>query len=120
LARLYGQAGEKNSNIEIRILNILIFSGLILYLVNYAIGWLLYFKRIRMTKRTHQIFYASIIFNLSALLFFAQIFSAAFFICLGSLVMMLILPFGKKGGKFHIFTSSTGLMLYGFFVYLYI
>ena len=111
---------ETNSNIEIKILNILIFFGIIIYLVNYAIGWLLHFKIISMSKKTHQIFFASIIINLLLILFFIKFLSLNFFVCIASLSMMIILPFGRKGGKYHILISSAGLLLYivfSFFTY---
>jgi|SRR4029453_611768 len=93
-------------------LKTLLVSGLIIYSVNYVIGWLLYFKKITMTKRTHQVFFASIIINLIILLFFLQFLSREFFLCTSSLAAMLILPLGKKGGVYHRITASAGLLLY--------
>jgi hypothetical protein len=90
----------------------LYWSGLLIYLVNYAIGWLLYFKIITMKKRTHQIIYSLIIINLLLLLFFMQFFSARFFLVLASLVFMLILPLGRKGGMYHRIVSTAGLVCF--------
>ena len=92
--------------------NYLYWSGLLIYAVNYSIGWLLYFKFISMTKRTHQVFYSLIIINLILLLFFIQFLSLRFFLTLASLVLMLILPLGKKGGMYHRIVSTAGLMCY--------
>jgi hypothetical protein len=90
----------------------LFWSGLLIYLVNYSIGWLLYFKIISMTKRTHQIFYSLIIINLLLLLVFVQFFSTRFFLVLASLLFMLILPLGKKGGVYHRVVSTVGLLCF--------
>jgi hypothetical protein len=54
------------------------------------------------------------------ILIFIPVFSKAFFVCSASLAMMLILPFGKKGGIYHRVVSSTGLFLYFVFVYFLI
>jgi hypothetical protein len=90
----------------------LYWSGLLIYAVNYAIGWLLYFRIISMRKKTHQIFFSLIIINLIALLFFLQFFSARFFIVLTSLVCMLILPLGRNGGMYHRIVSTVGLLCF--------
>jgi hypothetical protein len=92
--------------------NILLISGLVIYVINYTIGWLLHFKIITMTKRTHQDFFASIIVNLLALLFYLNFMSPEFILCLSSLLMMLVLPFGIKGGVYHRIVSTAGLILY--------
>jgi hypothetical protein len=92
--------------------NILLISGSVIYIVKYIIGWLLYFKNISMTKRTHQVFFAAIIINLSLLVFFLQFLSPGFFLCAASLTAMLILPFGRKGGVYHRVISTAGLLLY--------
>jgi hypothetical protein len=93
-------------------LTILIVTGLVVYGANYTIGWLLNFKVISISKRTHQIFFALIIANLILLLFFLRFLSLEFIMCFASLVSMLILPFGKKGGAYHIMTASLGLSTY--------
>jgi len=93
-------------------MEILLITGLIIYIINYAIGWLLHFKIISMTKRTHQIFFAAIIVNLFVLLFYLDFLSAGFILCSLSLAMMLVLPFGKKGGIYHRIVSSTGFLFY--------
>ena len=87
-------------------------SGLVIYLVNYAVGWLLYFKVISMNKSTHQVFYSLIIINLILLLVSLQFFSNRFLLVLASLVLMFILPFGKKGGVNHIIVSTAGILCY--------
>ena len=87
-------------------------SGLIIYLVNYIIGWLLYFKIISMNKSTHQVFYSLIIINLILLLVSLQFFSTRFLLVLVSLVLMFVLPFGKKGGVYHIMVSTVGVLCY--------
>jgi len=92
--------------------DLLLITGLVLYITNYIIGFLLYFKKITMSKRTHQFFYVSIIINLIALLFFFKLFEHDFNHCSASLLMMLILPFGKKGGSYHIIVSTLGLLFY--------
>jgi hypothetical protein len=98
------------------ILHILLITGLILYITNYATGWLLYYKKISMTKKTHQILFALIIINLISLLFFLKLFEHDFNHCSASLIMMIILPIGKKGGKYHITVSTLGLLFYFIFI----
>ncbi|MCI0449228.1 MAG: hypothetical protein L0Y79_05485 [Chlorobi bacterium] len=72
-----------------------------------------------MTKRTHQIFFAAIIVNLFGLLFYLDFLSAGFILCSISLAMMLVLPFGKKGGIYHRIVSSTGILIYLIFFILF-
>lgn len=91
---------------------ILLLSGLIIYVTNYSIGWMLYYKKISMQKKTHQIFFAAIIINLALLLFYLKFLSPPFIICSASLLAMSILPIGRKGGLYHIIVSSLGLCLY--------
>lgn len=90
----------------------LLWSGLIVYIVNYAIGWLLYFKIISMKKRTHQVFYSAILLNLFLLLFYLKFLSVNLFLNSASLAAMIALPLGKKGGVYHRIVSSVGLGLY--------
>lgn len=94
------------------ITNILLITGLIMYLTNYTIGWLLHLKKITMSKRTHQFFFALIIINLSLLLFFLKFLTIDFILVSGSLISMLALPFGKKGGKYHIAIATFGILFY--------
>jgi len=100
------------SDSAFRIPDLLFITGLVLYLTNHIIGWLLYFKKIKMSKRTHQVFFAAIIVNLVILLFFLNFLSRDFIHCSLSLILMLILPFGKKGGKYHITISTLGIIFY--------
>lgn len=65
-----------------------------------------------MTKRTHQILFAGIIVNLALLLLFLNFLSREFFLCSSSLAMMVILPFGIKGGIYHRIVSTMGIVLY--------
>lgn len=90
----------------------LLYSGSVVYLINYIIGWLLHFKIISMSRITHRIFFAAIIINLVLILLFSKlnVFSAV--TCLLSLALMLILPFGRKGGIYHRVISTLGLLLY--------
>ena len=91
---------------------ILLFTGAILYSLNYLIGWLLRGRKITMTKQAHQFLFALLNINLVTNLLFLQFFSASFFLCAASLVMMLILPLGKKGSLYHIVVSTAGLLFY--------
>ncbi|HAY33842.1 MAG TPA: hypothetical protein PK536_10925 [Ignavibacteria bacterium] len=91
---------------------ILIYSGLIFYLINYSAGWLLRFKMISVSKKIHQLMFAVIIINLLFILAFAEISSSGFILCIMSIMMMVIIPFGKSGGIYHMITGSAGLLLY--------
>ncbi|MBE2217157.1 MAG: hypothetical protein IAE90_03065 [Ignavibacteria bacterium] len=91
---------------------ILLFTGAILYSLNYLIGWLLRGRKITMTKQAHQFLFALLIINLVTNLFFLSLLSVAFFLCAASLVMMLVLPLGRKGSLYHIVVSTAGLIIY--------
>lgn len=100
-------------------ISVLTLTALILYLLNYAIGWLLHFKRISISKRTHQLLFALIIINLSALILYRLGPVPEMLFLLISLVAMLILPFGSKGGYYHRIVSSIGLISYVTHICLY-
>ena len=80
-------------------MEILLISGLLIFSVNYITGWLLYAGKISIGKKIHQIMFIKRVNN--------GYFSRAL-----SLLMMAILPFGKKGGRFHIIASSAGIILF--------
>ncbi|MDZ4711538.1 MAG: hypothetical protein SGI89_04350 [bacterium] len=88
----------------------LLLTGLIIYLINYLIGWLLYFKIITMKTKVHQIFFSAIIIILLMNILFLE--GKQVYFCLASLVCMIALPFGRKGGIYHQALSTTGLILY--------
>jgi len=94
----------------------LVFAGLIIYSANYVVGWLLHFRKIKMSKRTHRIFYAAILIILATELYLLKFLSDSFLICSFSTLSLLLLPLGKKGGIFHIIFSSTGYLLYFLFL----
>lgn len=56
--------------------------------------------------------FVSVILNLSLILIFTKLPFYGKIICALSLLMMAILPFGKKGGRFHIIASTAGIVLY--------
>ncbi|MBS1552683.1 MAG: hypothetical protein JST15_11520 [Bacteroidetes bacterium] len=90
----------------------LFLSGLLIYSVNYITGWLLYSGKISIGKTAHQTLFISIILNLTLILIFVKLPFYEKIICALSLCMMISLPFGKKGGRYHIAASSAGLFLY--------
>ncbi|MBK9332530.1 MAG: hypothetical protein IPM96_09095 [Ignavibacteria bacterium] len=92
--------------------DILIYTGLIFYVINYYTGWLLKFKLITISKKIHQLMFAVIIINLLFILIFSEISSSGFILCSLSLSMMAIIPLGKSGGSYHMIVSSAGLFLY--------
>jgi hypothetical protein len=92
--------------------HIMLFTGAVLYSLNYLIGWLLLRRKITMTKQAHQFLFVFLIINLVTNIIFLKWLSAAFFLCSSSLVMMLILPLGRKGSFYHIAVSSAGLIIY--------
>ncbi len=106
------------------ITNILTYSGLILYSVNYAIGWLLHFRIIKLTRRAHQVIYILLITNLILLLLILLLFTPGFLwnkflLYLLSLALILALPFGKKGGMYHRIISTFGFLAYISAVFIY-
>lgn len=96
------------------ILSILTITGLVLYCINYLTGWLLHFKFITITKLTHQVIYILLIANLILLLYFLNFLSNKFLFYLLSLILILAMPLGKKGGVYHRVVSSLGLFTYIF------
>lgn len=91
-------------------------SGLILYIINYSIGWALAFGKISISSRTHQIIYSLLIINVFFVLFFVDMFSTGFVFGVISLITLLIMPFGKKGGAFHKAVSTVGFLSYLLFI----
>lgn len=90
----------------------LIYSCLILYILNYITGWLIYYGKIKVGKKIHQVMFASLIINLILIIFFSKIPFTQKIFCALSLTAMVLLPFGKKGGRYHIALSSAGLIMF--------
>jgi len=67
-----------------------------------------------MTKRTHEIFFAAIILNLVLILILVNLTSLEIFFCSCSLLAMIVLPLGRKGGTYHKIVSTSGLILFLF------
>ena len=93
-------------------MEILLISGLLIFSVNYITGWLLYTGKISIGRKIHQIMFVSVILNLALILIFTKLPFYGKIICAISLLMMAILPFGKKGGRFHIIASSAGIIFF--------
>jgi hypothetical protein len=93
-------------------LHILLYTGLILFIINYSIGWSLHYGIIHIRKFTHQVIFSLILINLAFLLFFLKTFSSDFYLCSVSLLLLSILPMGKKGGIYHRVVSSLSLVMY--------
>lgn len=89
-----------------------VYAGLIVYLLNYSIGWLLYFGRLRIGKREHQIVFALIFILLLILIPYHLSEAPKLMMLFASLLMMILLPFGKKGGIYHRVVSTLGFMFY--------
>jgi hypothetical protein len=100
--------------------NIFVWLGLGFYAVNYITGWLLHFKLIRMTRMMHKILFAGILIILALVTYFQQFFSPEFILVFSSLVALFALPFGRKGGNYHIITGSIGIVLYIIFILIYV
>lgn len=94
------------------------YAGLILYSVNYAIGWMLLSRKLLITKRSHQAIYSALIAVLAVNAYFSLGDITGLGLILTSLAMMLILPLGIKGGYYHRIVSSLGLILYIIFVFI--
>jgi len=93
-------------------LDILLISGLVLFTINYVTGWLLKFRLLSITKILHQIMFALLIINLLIILLFKVSGFYNISLCVLSLLMLFILPFGKKGSGYHITVSTIGFILY--------
>lgn len=97
--------------------NVLLITGLVLYTINYSIGLALNFNKVRITIRTHQVIYSLLIINVFFVMFFVDLFSTGFVFGVISLIMLLILPFGKKGGTYHKVISTVGFLSYLLFIF---
>lgn len=95
----------------------LLITGLVLYLINYSIGWALASGKVFISVRTHQIIYSLLIINVFFAMFFVDLFSTGFTFGVVSLLMLLILPFGKKGGTYHKVVSTLGFLSYLLFIF---
>jgi hypothetical protein len=93
---------------------ILIISGLLVFTYNYIIGWLVHFKIVTISKTHHQLIYAVLVLNLVILLIFLNFLSNKFLLYSLSLLLLISLPIGEKGGIYHRIIST-----FAFFVYLF-
>ncbi len=96
--------------------SILVFSGAAIFLFNYVIGWLLKLNVITMTRQLHQVIFSVLLLNLTCLLFYVNFREVNSFLLITSLFFLLIMPFGKKGGTYHIIVSTIGIITYVFFL----
>lgn len=96
------------------LIGILTVSGLVIFIYNYLIGWLLYFKKINISKIHHQVIYFLLIVNIAALLFFLNFLSNKFLLYSLSLLILFLIPAGIKGGVFHRVTSSMAFLIFLF------
>lgn len=101
------------------IISILTVSGLILYIINYLTGWLVYFKVLNISKLKHTILFIILLAVLVALLINLNFLSNKFLLYLASIVFLLALPAGTKGGKYHIAVSTAGILIYTFTMFNY-
>ena len=104
---------------RINIESIFVLIGLGFFAVNYTAGWLLHFKVIKMTKMMHRILFAGVLISLTIVSIYENIFTLKFLLVVSSLVVLFALPFGKKGGKYHIIMGSTGFLIYIIFLVTY-
>lgn len=89
------------------------------YAVNYTAGWLLHFKVIKMTKLVHRFLFAGVLITLTIVSIYENMFTLKFLLAASSLVVLFALPFGIKGGKYHILIGSTGFLIYVIFLLTY-
>jgi hypothetical protein len=93
----------------------LLISGAAVYLINYIIGWLLKLEVLTLTRKFHRIIFSVLLLNLTVLLFYVNFHEANSFMLITSIFLLLLLPFGKKGGVFHILLSTAGIFIYSVF-----
>jgi len=96
------------------IVSMLTVAGLVLYIINYLTGWLVYLKVFKLSKPKHIVLFALLLIALFALLVNLNFLSNKFLFYSASFLFMLILPAGSKGGKYHIVLSSAGILIYAF------
>lgn len=103
-----GESAEMNTDI----ISILTVSCLVLYAANYITGVLVYFKVIAVSRLSHSIMFGIL---LAALLFFLinlDFLSNKFILYSVSFVLLLLLPAGTKGGKYHAAVSTAGILIF--------
>jgi len=93
---------------------VLLYSGLIFYLLNYIIGWMLLLKRITVSKRAHRVMFFLILIHLIALcvLMFIDTRIPVLILLTVSLICIATLPMFINNDKYHLYSSSIGLLLY--------
>lgn len=95
-------------------LGILITTGLVLFIANYIIGWLLKFKVITMQRRVHHVIFFLLIANVVLILFSTNFLSNKFLLYSFSLLCLLAIPLNLNADKYHISFSTLALILYIF------
>lgn len=93
---------------------ILTISGLLIFIYNYIIGWLVHFKIVTISRIHHQVIYIILIANIIALLFTLNFLSNKFLLYFLSLLLVLSLPLGEKGKSYHRIISTLALLAYIF------
>jgi hypothetical protein len=89
-------------------------SGLILYGINYVTGVGLKFGFIKISRRPHQVIYSLLIINIILLLLYLGPGAEKFYLYFFSLAFLLALPFGRKGGAYHIIVGTLGFLTWLF------
>ena len=89
-----------------------VITGLAVYLLNYITGWLIFSGVIKISKLAHRVLFAALIFNLALITLLLDSSSVFFYFCGTSLVLISLLPYGKNGGRFHRYISTSGLLFY--------
>lgn len=96
------------------IVSIVTVTGLLLFIYNYSVGWIAGFKILNITKLHHQLIYILLLLNIFLLLFSLDFLSNKFLLYLISLLFLLFLTYGSKGGIYHRIISTAAFAFYIF------
>jgi hypothetical protein len=95
-------------------LGILITTGLILFCINYIIGWLLKFKVIKISAGTHRIIFFLLMANLVLVLLNVDFPTNKFLLYAASLLCLALIPLNINADKYHITVSTISMTIFVF------
>ena len=91
--------------------------GLIFYVVNYSVGLILFFDKFKVAKPVHKVLFSALIISLVLIMFLSELSALSMILTGVSLLCMLLLPLGNKGGLYHIILSTLGIIIFAVVVF---
>lgn len=97
--------------------DILLLVGLILYVVNYSVGLILFFDKFKVAEPVHKVLFTTLIISLVFVMILSELSTLSMFLTGVSMLCMLLLPLGSKGGLYHIILSTLGIIIFAVVVF---